>query len=56
MFYRRDLLRKDLRWLMLVMRRPGYEYRYVWSFFDSDEVAVSRERDRLSRIDFRFSV
>ena len=37
-FYRRDLLRKNLRWLMLVMVRPGYEYRYVWSFAEPDGV------------------
>jgi hypothetical protein len=35
-FYRRDLLRKNMRWLMLVMTRSGYEYRYVWSFADED--------------------
>ena len=33
-FYRRNLVRKDMRWLMLVMERPGYEYRYVWRFTD----------------------
>ncbi|HWM87487.1 MAG TPA: hypothetical protein VNO33_16655 [Kofleriaceae bacterium] len=36
-FYRRDLLRKNMRWLMLVMSRPGYEYRYVWSFADPQD-------------------
>jgi hypothetical protein len=37
-FHRRDLLRKDMRWLMLVMVRPGYEYRYVWSFADDADL------------------
>jgi hypothetical protein len=31
-FYRADLYRRDVRWMMLVLERPGYEYRYVWSF------------------------
>jgi hypothetical protein len=38
-FYRRDLLRKNMRWLMLVMERSGYEYRYVWSFADPDDLS-----------------
>ena len=33
-FYRHNLVRKDMRWLTLVMKRPGYEYRYRWSFVD----------------------
>jgi len=33
-FYRHDLVRKDMRWLTLVMKRPGYEYRYRWSFVE----------------------
>jgi hypothetical protein len=49
-FYRRDLLRKDLRWLMLVMRRPGYEYRYVWSFYDHDGGAESGGETRARSI------
>lgn len=36
-FYRHDLLRRNMRWLMLVMVRPGYKYRYVWSFADPSE-------------------
>jgi hypothetical protein len=31
-FHRADIYRKDLRWMMLVLARPGYEYRYVWIF------------------------
>jgi hypothetical protein len=33
-FYRHNLVRKNMRWLTLVMKRPGYEYRYRWSFVD----------------------
>jgi len=47
-FYRRDLLRKNVRWLMLVMQRPGSEYRYVWSFFDPHDRGESRARSIVS--------
>ena len=40
-FYRRNLVRRDMRYLVLVMQRPGYEYRYRWSFVD-DEGGPSR--------------
>lgn len=43
-FYRHNLVRKDMRWLTLVMKRPGYEYRYRWSFVDgapADETAAA---------------
>lgn len=40
--YRRNLVRKDMRWLTLVMQRPGYEYRYRWSFVDEAEPAEAR--------------
>ena len=33
-FYRRDLVRSGMRSLTLVMQRPGYEYRYRWTFVD----------------------
>jgi hypothetical protein len=51
-FYRRDLLRKDMRWLMLVMMRPGYEYRYVWSFADP----VPEPSSRKSIVERRLSI
>jgi hypothetical protein len=35
-FYRRDLVRRDMRSLTLVMQRPGYEYRYQWKFVDGE--------------------
>ena len=41
-FYRHNLVRKDMRWLTLVMQRPGYEYRYRWSFVDEAEPAEAR--------------
>ena len=41
-FYRRNLVRKGMRSLTLVMRRPGYEYRYRWSFVDEAEPAEAR--------------
>lgn len=31
-FYRTGLFRKDVEWMMLILERPGYEYRYVWTF------------------------
>ena len=36
-FYVRDLVRRDMRWLMLVMQRPGYEFRYRWSFVNDPD-------------------
>lgn len=33
-FYRHNLVSKNMRSLTLVMKRPGYEYRYRWSFVD----------------------
>lgn len=36
-FHRHNLVRRDMRYLVLVMQRPGYEYRYRWSFVDEDE-------------------
>jgi hypothetical protein len=47
-FYRRDLLRPKMRWLMLIMVRPGYEYRYVWSFGDGEEWSQRRSIVRSS--------
>jgi hypothetical protein len=35
-FYRRDLFRRDMSRLALVLQRPGYTYRYVWSFVESE--------------------
>jgi hypothetical protein len=31
-FHSRDIFRGDMEQLTLVMRRPGYEYRYTWRF------------------------
>jgi len=42
-FHRRDLLRRDMRWLMLIMVRPGYEYRYVWSFAPPGDEGSARK-------------
>ena len=39
-FYRHNLVRKDMRSLTLVMQRPGYEYRYRWSFVEEVEPAA----------------
>jgi len=36
-FYKRDIYRDDMRTLVLVMKRPGYEFRYRWSFVDTRE-------------------
>lgn len=36
-FYREDLFRSEMRVLTLVMKRPGYEYRYVWTFVDDPD-------------------
>ena len=35
-FHRHNLVRRDMRYLVLVMQRPGYEYRYRWSFVDDE--------------------
>lgn len=34
-FYEPDLFDPDMKTLTLVMKRPGYEYRYRWSFIES---------------------
>lgn len=45
-FYRRNIFREDMKKLTLVLKRPGYEYRYVWNFVKdpsaSDKVGLSR--------------
>jgi len=43
-FYRHNLVRKNMRWLTLVMKRPGYEYRYRWSFVDAIEPTAEARR------------
>lgn len=43
-FYRPNLVRKNMRWLTLVMKRPGYEYRYRWSFVDAVSPATEARR------------
>ncbi len=40
-FYREGLFRRDMKRLALVMRRPGYTYRYVWSFVESEGIEPS---------------
>jgi hypothetical protein len=46
-FHRRNLVRKNMRWLTLVMKRPGYEFRYRWSFVDGEPpTAEARRRVR----------
>lgn len=37
-FHRAGLFRRDVRWMMLILARPGYEYHYRWDFVpDPDE-------------------
>lgn len=31
-FHKTDLFRRDVEWILLILERPGYEYRYLWSF------------------------
>jgi hypothetical protein len=42
--YRRELIRAATNRVTLILRRPGYEYRYVWRFVDEDEDATSSLR------------
>lgn len=44
-FYSRDLYRKDLRSLTLFIKRPGWEYRYSWSFSSEQACARASLRD-----------
>lgn len=37
-FYRRNLFRREMTRMTLVMKRPGYTYRYVWSFVDAEGI------------------
>jgi hypothetical protein len=39
-FYQRDLLRPDCRWLRLVVSRPGASFEFTWDF--ADDVADAR--------------
>lgn len=39
-FYRRDIYRRDMRRLTLVMERRGYTYRYSWRFAGGEETAA----------------
>ena len=47
-FYRRNLVRRDMRYLVLVMKRPGYEYRYRWSFVDDDGAPAPAPRESIA--------
>jgi hypothetical protein len=47
-FYRTGLYRRDVRWIMLIMARPGYEYRYLWTFVD-DPAADDRPAEVTAR-------
>jgi len=40
-FYRRNLVRRGMRSLTLVMSRPGYEYRYRWDFVGGSHEQVA---------------
>ena len=39
-FYKRDLFTRDLRWVRLVVTRPGTAFKFTWSF-DDDQVAAA---------------
>ncbi len=39
-FYSRDIFRRDLKRVALVMKHGGVEYRYVWNFNENGEVDV----------------
>ena len=34
-FYRRNLFTKDIKWMKLVVRRPGLGFEFRWNFDDS---------------------
>lgn len=38
-FYQRDIVH-ERKWLMLVMKRPGYEYRYRWQFVEDESLPL----------------
>jgi hypothetical protein len=46
-FFSHDLFRRDMSKLTLVLRRPGYTYRYVWSFVDAEGVRPPTAQARL---------
>jgi hypothetical protein len=50
-FYAHDLFRRGMKRVSLVLRRPGYTYRYVWSFVDArgQRPATADRRTRVRR-------
>jgi hypothetical protein len=44
-FYQRDIFDEELRWMKLVVRRPGVGFEFVWNFQDSSD---PRRHDEVS--------
>lgn len=42
-FYERDIFSEDVRWLKLVVRRPGVAFEFRWDFEDPDGLTASEE-------------
>lgn len=44
-FYKRDIFTRDLRWVRLVVRRPGTAFEFQWSFEDGSVLARGETED-----------
>jgi len=40
-FYKRDIFTRDLRWVRLVVRRPGTAFKFTWTFEDGSVIAAT---------------
>jgi len=44
-FYKRDLFSADVKWVKLIVKRPGLGFEFRWDFEDSDAVAGTYSGD-----------
>jgi hypothetical protein len=49
-FYKRNIFTRDLRWVRLVVRRPGTAFEFQWNFEDGEMMATS-EKDEPELVD-----
>jgi hypothetical protein len=40
-FYKRDIFTRDLRWVKLVVKRPGTAFHFTWNFADGEVIATA---------------
>jgi hypothetical protein len=42
-FYKRDIFTRDLRWLKLVVKRPGVAFQFTWDFDDGTAMSAASD-------------